>query len=145
MASQSNNDKKNLDFDLNLVPFIDMFSVVLCFLIMTAVQVSVGSIDLKQSTGSISLTDDKTPILVLSLNENSVGFQLKNGATNFKSQIAGLNKDQVAQVINQVKAQQSNLGSAIVLSGPDTEYQKIVTLLEVLKSNGLSQVGISSL
>lgn len=147
-SNANSEDKKNLDFDLNLVPFIDMFSVVLCFLIMTAVQISVGSIDLKQSTGTTSLTSDQTPVLVLSLSESSLEFQLKNSKSDIRTSLP-LNsknlKEEVQKVVSSIKGRDEKLNSAIVLSAQSVSYQKIVTMLEILKGQGFGQVGISSL
>lgn len=148
MSNMGQEDKKKLDFDLNLVPFIDMFSVVLCFLIMTAVQVSVGAIDLKQSTGATSLTSDQTPVLVLSLSETSLEFQLKNAKKDYRTSISRNSanfKDEAAKLVQQIKASDEKLNSAIVLSAQKVPYQNIVTMLEVLKKSGFGQVGISSL
>lgn len=147
-SNSTSEDKKNLDFDLNLVPFIDMFSVVLCFLIMTAVQISVGAIDLKQSTGTTSLTSDQTPVLVLSLSESSLEFQLKNSKSDIRTSLP-LNsknlKEEAQKVISSIKGRDEKLNSAIVLSAQSVSYQKIVTMLEILKGQGFGQVGISSL
>lgn len=148
LSNSNSEDKKNLDFDLNLVPFIDMFSVVLCFLIMTAVQISVGAIDLKQSTGTTSLTSDQTPVLVLSLSESSLEFQLKNSKSDIRTSLP-LNsknlKEEVQKMISSIKGRDEKLNSAIVLSAQSVSYQKIVTMLEILKGQGFGQVGISSL
>lgn len=148
LSNMNSNDKKNLDFELNLVPFIDMFSVVLCFLIMTAVQVSVGSIDLKQATGATSITSDQTPVLVLSLSDSSLELQLKNSKAEVRTQISKNSpnfKDEVSKMIKSIKTRDEKLNSAIVLSGQRVPYQQIVTMLEVLKSQGFGQVGMSSL
>jgi biopolymer transport protein TolR len=148
LSSMNQDDKKKLDFDLNLVPFIDMFSVVLCFLIMTAVQVSVGAIDLKQSTGATSLTSDQTPVLVLSLSENSLELQLKNSKADLRTSISKNSanfKQEATKLVQSIKARDEKLNSAIVLSAQKVPYQQIVTMLEVLKAQGFGQVGISSL
>ncbi len=147
-SNMNQDDKKKLDFDLNLVPFIDMFSVVLCFLIMTAVQVSLGAIDLKQSTGATSLTSDQTPVLVLSLSDENLELQLKNSKSEVRTSISKNSatfKEEANKLIQSIKAKDDKLNSAIVLSAQKVPYQQIVTLLELLKAQGFGQVGISSL
>src|SRR5689334_20294885 len=51
--------KKSVDFQLNLVPFIDLLSVLISFLLMTSVWTQVAKIDVKQSPNQIS--DDPQP------------------------------------------------------------------------------------
>lgn len=51
--------KKSVDFQLNMVPFIDLLSVLISFLLMTSVWNQVAKIDVKQSPNQIS--DDPTP------------------------------------------------------------------------------------
>ena len=51
--------KKSVDFQLNMVPFIDLLSVLISFLLMTSVWNQVAKIDVKQSPNQIS--DEPTP------------------------------------------------------------------------------------
>ena len=46
--------KKSVDFQLNMVPFIDLLSVLISFLLMTSVWTQVAKIDVKQSPNQIS-------------------------------------------------------------------------------------------
>lgn len=53
----ANGRRKNLDAELNLVPFIDLLSMCICFLLMTAVWLEIGSIDVKQYLGTDAPTE----------------------------------------------------------------------------------------
>ena len=44
--------KKELNADLNLTPFIDLLSTCVCFLLITAVWIEIGSVEIKQSHGT---------------------------------------------------------------------------------------------
>jgi biopolymer transport protein ExbD len=44
--------RKSLDAEINLVSFIDLLSMCICFLLMTAVWLEVGSLQVKQSHGT---------------------------------------------------------------------------------------------
>jgi biopolymer transport protein TolR len=44
--------RKSLDAEINLVPFIDLLSMCICFLLMTAVWTQVGAVQVKQSHGT---------------------------------------------------------------------------------------------
>ena len=49
--------RKSLDFEINLTPFIDLFSVLICFLLLTAVWIQIGSMDVKQAVGGQTADD----------------------------------------------------------------------------------------
>ena len=48
----SSGRRKSLDAELNLVPFIDLLSMCICFLLMTAVWMEVGGVNVKQLVGT---------------------------------------------------------------------------------------------
>src|SRR4051812_41051685 len=51
-ASPQRGGKRSLDAELNLVPFIDLLSMCICFLLMTAIWVEVGSLQIRQILGT---------------------------------------------------------------------------------------------
>src|SRR3974377_1599655 len=44
--------RRSLDAEINLVPFIDLLSMCICFLLMTAVWMEIGALQVKQLTGN---------------------------------------------------------------------------------------------
>src|SRR6516162_9600765 len=51
--------KKSLDAEINLVPFIDLLSMCICFLLMTAVWMEIGGVNVKQLVGTEAPPDSK--------------------------------------------------------------------------------------
>ncbi len=51
-VNQGQGGKRSLDAELNLVPFIDLLSMCICFLLMTAVWLEIGAIQIHQLFGS---------------------------------------------------------------------------------------------
>ena len=51
--------KKNLNPEVNLVPFIDLLSVCICFLLVSAVWLQLGSVQIKQALSTVALVDAK--------------------------------------------------------------------------------------
>ncbi|MGZ3721552.1 MAG: biopolymer transporter ExbD [Bdellovibrionales bacterium] len=51
-ATPSSGRRKSLDAELNLVPFIDLLSMCICFLLMTAVWMEIGGVNVKQLVGT---------------------------------------------------------------------------------------------
>lgn len=56
MASigDSGGGKRGLNPEVNLVPFIDLLSVCICFLLVSAVWLQVGSVQVKQTLGTVA-------------------------------------------------------------------------------------------
>src|ERR1700722_17138709 len=50
--SASGGRRRSLDAELNLVPFIDLLSMCICFLLMTAVWMEIGGVNVKQLVGT---------------------------------------------------------------------------------------------
>lgn len=48
--------RRSLDAEINLVPFIDLLSMCICFLLMTAVWIELGGVSVKQATGTAAPT-----------------------------------------------------------------------------------------
>lgn len=140
--------KKELDFEINLLPVISVLAVCICFLLSTAVWVLIGSVELKQATGSVGILTDRTPLVVVSLSDSTVEVQLKNTMSNHKvvwnTSAANVGSN-LSEDIASLKGSVKGLDAAIVLSAKTVPYQKIVSTLELLKSQGFAQVGISPL
>ncbi len=60
-----NGRRKSLDAEINLVPFIDLLSMCICFLLMTAVWMQVGAVQVKQSHGTDAAATPKVSFLSL--------------------------------------------------------------------------------
>src|SRR5687767_3139696 len=59
---QSSGRRRSLDGEMNLVPFIDLLSMCICFLLMTAIWLEVGSIQLHQLIGTDAVIDPNHPV-----------------------------------------------------------------------------------
>jgi biopolymer transport protein ExbD len=51
--------RKSLDAEINLVPFIDLLSMCICFLLMTAVWMEIGAVNVKQLVGTEGAADSR--------------------------------------------------------------------------------------
>lgn len=59
--------KKHLDFEINLIPCIDLLSVCICFLLLTAVWLNIGSMNVKQAIGQTTAETEKSRCSMLLL------------------------------------------------------------------------------
>ena len=74
--------KKHLDFELNLIPFIDLLSTCICFLLITAVWMQIGSLNVKQAVGGQPAAEtEKKPIAWIYMETSgAVTFEIKDSS-----------------------------------------------------------------
>lgn len=144
--------KKHLDFELNLVSFIDLLSVCICFLLITAVWLNVGSVNVKQAVGGQSQAEtEKKPMMWVMLGENGdLTLDLKEAghvpADLRKMKLVGdsgkFNFDSLAKILAQLKEKEPNLRTALIQPKAQTPYEDIIDLMDQFKKSGMADLGI---
>jgi biopolymer transport protein TolR len=147
--------KKHLDFELNLVPFIDLLSVCICFLLITAVWLNVGSMNVKQAVGGQSAAEtDKKPLLSVTLDANGtiilsvkdsnrVPANLRN--VKVAAQAGKLDVDSVGRILDQIRKSEPGLRTALIQPKAQTIYEDIVGLMDQFRKSGVVDLGIMPL
>lgn len=149
----SSGRRKSLDGEINLVPFIDLLSMCICFLLMTAIWLEIGSIQLHQLMGSEGLDVNHPLEVSVTLNSpNDYQVTLEQQGRVVQSlKIDGSTRAEaesrfsqfLAQVQNLVMAQSTPVSlSARVLPSPKVEYGEMVGLLDLLKGYGISALAV---
>jgi len=145
-----NKNKKNINFELNLIPFIDMLSTVLCFLILTAVWTYVGTIDTKQAVGAESTAGDENPpsVVVQMDPDNSFEFTLKDVKTNNRHFVVRAldgqpDWERVNKLIENLHLNFPELKTSVVLTRPNVTYGNTIQIVDTLRKNEIKEVGIS--
>ncbi len=145
--------KRKGDFELNLVPFIDILSTCICFLLMTTMWVNLKGLNMKQAVGSE--TDPKTaeaPLIEAEFSDKGdVFFRLKNVPKVSKTlfnfsvgQIAGKpDWPKVREYILAAKSEAPTLKAAIILPKAGSKYENLMELMGLFKEQELVQVGIA--
>lgn len=142
--------KKSLNCELNLVPFIDLLSVSICFLLMTAVWIQLGSVPVVQEHG----TEAESPgseINVVWSTPNE--FQLTLVYSNKKRVQAAIKGATSTELMTQLKAQvtdfiqsQAPLAPSTIVAKvtthPTLPYSGLVDILDVLRGSQISKIGI---
>ena len=145
--------KKHLDFDLNLVPFIDLLSVCICFLLITAVWLNIGSINVKQAVGgqSVAETEKKPLIWVLLGEKGDLTLDVKAGgklpARMLKLKVPAtadgkFNLPGLASLLSDMKTIEPNLRTALLHPKASTTYEDIIDLMDQFKKAGLADLGV---
>jgi biopolymer transport protein ExbD len=148
--------KKSLDFNVDLIPVISLLSVCICFLLLTAVWVQVGSMKVKQGIGGQSLAETaKQPMLVLKmlpgggLQASLRDFQKPGVAALSGVKLLPQSQEQMEDFarwlgpyVEKLKNLEPNLQSALIEPDLQAEYHRLVSLMDFLKSQGLSELGV---
>jgi biopolymer transport protein TolR len=140
--------KKDLNVELNLLPVFDILSVCICFLLMTVVWVEVRSLETKQAIGGQSLdeTDPRASLWVSVDEKNNITVTIKKPKTADKSSTLAAKDGQ----IDWMKAKSyllattsQKIENAHVLPTKTTKYDQVIRLMDLLKQNGIKDVGLS--
>lgn len=142
--------KKEVDFEVNLLPVISILAVCICFLLLTAVWVHVGTIDTSQAIGAESTSGaNNPPSLVVQLDkDNSFEFQVKDVHTrdrvfSVKSLKGKAYWERVNALLTAIKNQYPEIKTAIVMTRPQVSYGHTIRIVDALKKSKINDVGIS--
>lgn len=145
--------KKETNFEINLFPVISLLAVLISFLLLTAVWVHIGSLNVKQAVGQSALRgngDAPKSTLWLELEANgTITLKVrKNNNRVVSSQKFRPSRDlfqRVEIVIGQIKRKRPGLDMAFVAASAKTPYGLVIRALEVIKVNKIKEVGVSPL
>lgn len=140
------------DDELNLVPFIDLFSVLICFLLMTAVWMNIDSLSTNSSQVTSSDQQDPPP------QENQVTLSV----TILKSEIQMAENqkmtrlalvtdaegrpqvDQLLQVLETWRNTYPDKKEVTLNTENRVLYQTMISIFDTLVGNGWTDVGVST-
>lgn len=146
--------RKSLDAEVNLVPFIDLLSMCICFLLMTAVWIQVGSLHVKQSHGTDGVAAQKSQfdLEVKFLSSKDLTITVKQGpktVKNFTVKEAD-NAKMLAQADQTIQSWLKSAGgsgkdlvaSAMITPKNGVPYGDLVGVLDVLRRNQIVNLGV---
>lgn len=146
--------RKHLDFELNLIPFIDLLSTCICFLLLTAVWLHVGALNVKQAVGgqSAAETEKKPTMWVMLGDKGDVTLDLRDArvpAKLAKVSIPGVdgkpNLENLKATLQQIKATEPALTTALIQPRATSVYEDIIDLMDQFRKSGLIDLGVSPL
>ena len=148
----SSGGRKSLDAEINLVPFIDLLSMCICFLLMTAVWTQLASVQVKQANGTDGAAVEKKSLdlgvkfvsaTALELNIKAMSKSLRTlqvqGATT-QEMLASLNS-QLPAIKASLKGQ-GEIGAVMLTPGAGVDYGTMVSIMDVLRKNQLVNLGV---
>ena len=141
-TGQGSKDDK-LNVELSLVPFIDLLSSLVLFLLLSAVWVQMGALPTRaQSPGKSEISQVERNKLVVLLSERKIQLtwpaELSGKMPSVTDKFENIEK-QLGQLIQDKKVLTASV------SGTDgVTYGQVVQLIDQLKTAGLTSVGLST-
>jgi biopolymer transport protein TolR len=154
MISSENGSGKDQTFELNLVPFIDVLSTCICFLLMTAIWINVGVLNVSQALGSEPPANGKNPPSVIAdiKNDGSVQLSLKDVGANKKPTMydvrasgGHIDWERVEAYVGTLQANIPELKTALVMPSARTKYEDVIRIMDMFKKSKITDIGIAPL
>ena len=140
--------KKALDASINLVPFIDLLSCCLSFLLITAVWTQLARMDVTQKSKAPSgaVEDQPTPTVQLTLYINKDGYIFsKSTGESTPIEMKGEEYDYVklAETMQQAKKDHPDKDDITIKSDDTVIYNKIIQTMDVVISSKFPNVSLT--
>ncbi|MEN9722403.1 MAG: hypothetical protein RJB38_389 [Pseudomonadota bacterium] len=152
-GSSGSGRKKSLDAELNLVSFIDLLSMCICFLLMTAVWLEVGSLQVKQSHGTQAAAPKGQAHEVELSMQNSTALDWvikKNGRLVEKQQLKAASIEELSQNLAQAmgafvtahSGDPATISSAMITTSSAVSYGDLIRVMDALRRNQIVNIGV---
>lgn len=144
-------DNKSLSVDLNLVPFIDLMSVCIIFLLITAVWTQVSMIQLGSSVNGKrnEITEAEPPPkpeVAFRMDVTSSGYALYVGKT--QTRIPKLNGvwDEVGLLsqLKSIKTTYPEKNDVIIQMADELSYDDLILGMDLLLSGGFAEISVAT-
>lgn len=145
--------KKELNYEINLTPFIDLLSTIVCFLLISAVWVQIGSVEVKQSKGT-----EAPPLKKLAYemdlkfkSAKAMTMALKRNGRRIRSfKIAAENNEKMLNKFNATlekwleskQGKRGKIETALVTPKRGVSYGELVATLDVLRRHDIINIGV---
>lgn len=148
-GGDSRGRKKNIE--LNLVPFIDLMSVLITFLLITAVWTQVSMVQIGSSLyGKKTDTEPATPTpnveIVLKIDVKEVGYVLTVGKQIISLPMIGEQFDEAGLVaqLQRVKQLYPDKVDAVVSVADAIPYEQLIKAMDNCLSTGFSSIAVAT-
>ncbi len=147
----SNSSGRNTEVDVNLVPFIDLMSVLITFLLITAVWTQVSMIQLGSSIYGKKTSDQITPPppvadIPLRLDIKDFGFRLIVGKDKFKflKKNGEWDTAELAEQLKVVRKMYPEKTDATITVDNEIPYEKMILGMDVLLASEFISISIAT-
>ena len=145
--------KKELNSELNLTPLVDLFSTIVCFLLIAAVWVQVSALEVKQSYGTEGAPSkvQNYELNIKYVKDNQIRAEFKKGRRKKVVRATGADFDTTLADLNakikgwMEKNKNAVIAAAFIKPKKSVDYGQLVSTMDVLRQNNLSNIGIVKL
>jgi biopolymer transport protein ExbD len=138
------------DAEINVTPVLNLFLIVIPFLLLTAVFVRIAIVDLslpslaRRGEGQSTPAPQRIVLNMLTIDEE--GFQLKSTGMEFPRlprTASGFDYDALARQLRQVKARYAESEDVIIAPASTIPYEVIIHVMDTCRDNGFPNISIS--
>jgi biopolymer transport protein TolR len=138
--------KRDVDFQLNMIPFIDLLSVMISFLLFTAIWTQIAKIDVQQAPESAPAVDAAPQVesLELAVLIKASGYAVSTRAGTLK-EIAGFDAAVLGETLASVRAQHPE-NDAVTLTSEDTvPYRELIAVMDACLKSSLTAISVAGI
>ena len=145
--------KRELNNELNLTPFIDLLSTMVCFLLITAVWIQIGSVEIKQGYGTEAAAQPKNnfEMDLTFQGPNSANLLVKRNGRRFRRyRIRGGSFEEMKTKLgesldtfmNQKRKNPIQVSALMVTTKPSVQYGQLIESLDIFRNHSISNIGV---
>jgi biopolymer transport protein ExbD len=147
-GGRSGSGKKALNVELNLVPFIDLLTCLICFLLMAAVWIQIGKISVTQSGqgAPAEQTPEERQRLNLVVAITPQGFLVTGNGTTIADILKKDNEydsKTLGTKLKEIHGQFPDKNDIVVMSEDTINYQVLIDTMDVCLANEFPNISVS--
>lgn len=147
-AGPAPSGKRAYDAEINLVPFIDLLSCCICFLLISAVWTQVAKIDVKPAPNAPAeqMTPPSEQAVKLTVHIRGAGYWVTDGTSNqeLAKQADVYPVKELDTKLAALREQHPDVTDVTVMSDDVVNYKELVSVMDLCLKHGLQGITVSS-
>lgn len=154
MVTSDQGSHGDSSFELNLVPFIDILSTCICFLLMTTVWIQIGSFNVSQALGDQANEDKNPPSVVVRIGDDgALDLSLKDiegGASgnapkeiHLASASSKIDWERLKNYVTNLRVSLPELQTALVMPSENVKYDDVIGVMDTFRDQKIAQIGLA--
>ncbi len=147
--------KKEVNTEVDLVAFISLLSVCICFLLLTTIWIQIASMNVKQAVGGQAAAGKPKPEMwVVMKDQGELQFKLRHTPSKItrsfgKIKIPGIEGKpdftELASYLGKLNGEYQDLSMALIRPAEKTPFEDIIELMDVFRKQGIEDLGVTPL
>lgn len=146
--------KRTENTEIDLVAFISLLSVCICFLLLTTIWIQIGSMNVKQAIGgqAVDSSKPKPSLWVIYEKDGDIRLQFKDSPRKVvrkfgRMKIAGVDGkpdlEKISLQLVDIKAQLEDISMALIRPVEKTAFEDIISVMDVFRDKGFQDLGVT--